>query len=1084
MDTRRQLAKLFSQPFRSPLRGLFVRPRRGLTWLLVAGIIGTLLPVNPGMAGPAVAGQPTYTVTYDSNSATSGSVPTDPTAYANKARVTVASNSGSLVLTGSTFAGWNTESGGSGDTYEEGSEFRISENTTLYAKWTAVPLTYTVTYDANGGIGAPSTSTHNEGESVTVSATLPTKTGYLFVEWQDASSATYAPSGSLGSIAGNVALTAQWDALRTVSFDANSGSGVMSGSTATSSAALPSNTFTRAGYVFTGWNMVANGTGVAYADGASGITSDVTLYAQWAAVVLTVNCGVSGDFTVINNVVTESDSCVGAVVIPSGVTSVADRAFVTTPWGSSGVTSLSFPASLETIGQSSFEGLHLVRSLTLPDGVTTIGQSAFGRLSALESLTLGNSLQSIGEKGFWSATSLTAVTIPAAVATIGANAFSKSSDLALINFLGNTAPALGESPFDEIDPAAVASVPYTSTGYGSDGDSFGALTVNVRNSTVTFDANEGSGDMANQVDGALVGLNANAFARDGYVFAGWNTVAGGTGVAYADGALYDFSAEVDVTLYAQWAAVVVTFDANEGSGSAGSFAYGEAASGSWFTRDGYVFTGWNTVAGGSGVGYASGVVNNFAADVTLYAQWAAVVVTFDANEGSGSAGSFAYGQVASGGWFTRDGYVNSRWNTSANGTGVSYPSAVVNNFAANVTLFAQWTLVPVVAPAPAPAPTPAPPIVQIVPQRLANPVPTTIEAPPAPATTQRAAAAENSAVALVGGRPVSVISESVNPGRASFTVGKVSLSVGVSQSTGGVTQSDTGMVMKFSRDEGAQISGGGLAPRSQMQVYLPSANGKFVELPPITVNADGTFSASVSMNTAAGEKPLPIGKRFLQIVGQDEDGNETVIEVAIDITQPDPSPEINSATGERPAEEPGSLMVLNGGVAEAVSMAAENGMTEIGGDGWGVSVGSSNANGASQSSALKPGDPVAFSGSGFMPGYRADVWLFSDPELLGSVVVAEDGTFEANFAIDGDNIPAGNHTLQIQGVGEDGYVRAVGLGVTVEEPLASDEFETADASQTIQKPWNLVASSTVLMTTSVVAMLVFSILGHWRRRRG
>ena len=116
MDTTQQLAKLFSRSFRSPLRGLFVRPRRGLTWLLVAGIIGTLLPVKPGMAGPAMAGQPTYTVTYDSNSATSGSVPTDPTAYANNARVTVASNSGSLVLTGSTFAGWNTESGGSGDT--------------------------------------------------------------------------------------------------------------------------------------------------------------------------------------------------------------------------------------------------------------------------------------------------------------------------------------------------------------------------------------------------------------------------------------------------------------------------------------------------------------------------------------------------------------------------------------------------------------------------------------------------------------------------------------------------------------------------------------------------------------------------------------------------------------------------------------------------------------------------------------------------------------------------------------------------------------------------------------------------------
>ena len=76
-----------------------------------------------------------------------------------------------------------------------------------------------------------------------------------------------------------------------------------------------------------------------------------------------------------------------------------------------------------------------------------------------------------------------------------------------------------------------------------------------------------------------------------------------------------------VTHESDLAAVVVIFDANGGSGSAGSFAYGEAASRSWFTRDGYVLTGWNSVADGTGVTYGVAVVNHFTADVTLYAQW-------------------------------------------------------------------------------------------------------------------------------------------------------------------------------------------------------------------------------------------------------------------------------------------------------------------------------------------------------------------------------------------------------------------------------------------------------------------------------
>lgn len=74
--------------------------------------------------------------------------------------------------------------------------------------------------------------------------------------------------------------------------------------------------------------------------------------------------------------------------------------------------------------------------------------------------------------------------------------------------------------------------------------------------TVTFNANGGEGTMANQVASAATALTANSFTRSGYSFTGWNTLANGTGTAFAEAASFAFA--VDQTLYAQWAAVPVT----------------------------------------------------------------------------------------------------------------------------------------------------------------------------------------------------------------------------------------------------------------------------------------------------------------------------------------------------------------------------------------------------------------------------------------------------------------------------------------------------------------------------------------------
>ncbi|WP_459926027.1 InlB B-repeat-containing protein, partial [Desulfatiferula olefinivorans] len=93
-------------------------------------------------------------------------------------------NTGSLVKTGYTFAGWNTAANGSGTAYSGGDTFAMgSSNVTLYAQWTE--NTYSVTYDGNantgGAVPTDGTSYHN-GDTATVLGNTGSlvRTGYTF----------------------------------------------------------------------------------------------------------------------------------------------------------------------------------------------------------------------------------------------------------------------------------------------------------------------------------------------------------------------------------------------------------------------------------------------------------------------------------------------------------------------------------------------------------------------------------------------------------------------------------------------------------------------------------------------------------------------------------------------------------------------------------------------------------------------------------------------------------------------------------------------------------------------------------------
>jgi uncharacterized repeat protein (TIGR02543 family) len=239
----------------------------------------------------------TYTVTYDGNTNTGGTIPTDSGTYEASSTVTVLGNTGSLVKTGYTFDGWNTLANGSGTDYAADATFSMgSTNVTLYAKWTAV---YAVTYDGNtntGGTVPTDSNTYVDGATVTVLDNTGSlvKTGFTFDGWNtaaDGSGTDFAAAATFAIDSYDVTLYAQWVGIPTyrVIYIGNTNTGgseptdVNTYETGDTVTVLSYGSLTKTDNIFDGWNTVADGSGTDYADGATFTigSSEVTLYAQW-----------------------------------------------------------------------------------------------------------------------------------------------------------------------------------------------------------------------------------------------------------------------------------------------------------------------------------------------------------------------------------------------------------------------------------------------------------------------------------------------------------------------------------------------------------------------------------------------------------------------------------------------------------------------------------------------------------------------------------------------------------------------------------------------------------------------------------
>jgi uncharacterized repeat protein (TIGR02543 family) len=156
-------------------------------------------------------------ITYDSNTANTGTVPGSQTYYAGGPTVTVQSNSGSLAKTGSILTGWNTAANGTGTGYALGQvNSTFSTNTTLYAQWSAA--TYTILYSGNGQSSGsvPSSQSYVYGGSALTLSNNPSplaKNQYLFSGWNtaaDGSGTTYASGATNVTFLQDTVLFAKW----------------------------------------------------------------------------------------------------------------------------------------------------------------------------------------------------------------------------------------------------------------------------------------------------------------------------------------------------------------------------------------------------------------------------------------------------------------------------------------------------------------------------------------------------------------------------------------------------------------------------------------------------------------------------------------------------------------------------------------------------------------------------------------------------------------------------------------------------------------------------------------------------------
>ena len=132
---------------------------------------------------------------------------------------------------------------------------------------------------------------------------------------------------------------------------------------------------------------------------------------------------------------------ISSITIPEGVTKIAERAFYC-----SGLTKLTLPNSVKSIGAESFASCQELLEVTMGSGLSSIGDSAFQDCQKLTKATLPSKLKKIPDNLFASCLELKTVNFPSGLTEIGFGAFSSTAITAAP--LPNTVKVIGEEAFN------------------------------------------------------------------------------------------------------------------------------------------------------------------------------------------------------------------------------------------------------------------------------------------------------------------------------------------------------------------------------------------------------------------------------------------------------------------------------------------------------------------------------------------------------------------------------------------------------------------------------------------------------------
>ncbi len=529
----------------------------------------------------------TYNVLFDSNHAgtVTGSMPNQAMVFGQA----TALNTNNFAVSGYSFTGWNTQSNGSGTTYSNGGNYTITTagNETIYAQWVAGTATgYKVEHyreNLDGTYSVFETENLSGRTDDPISATIKTYTGFTHY-------AGHSSSVLSGTIAGDgtTVLKAYYTrTLHTVTFNSQGGTAVSAinnikyGATISLPAAP-----TRTGYTFNEWNTTADGISGTQFTTTSVVTANITVYAQW--LLNTYN------ITYVKNSGTHSNT-------PATYTYETATFSFTNPTR----TGYTFQGWFTNIGMTTGNEITGITKNTRTGDLTIYAKWSLNTYT----ITYHNN-DNDTDLG----------TNPATYNYEGAVTFTDTITRTGFGFLGWFQSNL--------------STPFTGIPVNSTGNKDVYIKWDTLDYKITYNLNFGTNSISNPPSYTFEnGVTYANATREGYHFDGWFSDEGLT--ITTTGITINSTGER--TVWAKWIPKTydIVFEKNSGTGTMSNqqaqYTVTETLNANEYTRTGYTFSNWSTLADGTGVNYnnLSDYTISTPDNDTVYAQWNTIDYTIN-----------------------------------------------------------------------------------------------------------------------------------------------------------------------------------------------------------------------------------------------------------------------------------------------------------------------------------------------------------------------------------------------------------------------------------------------------------------------